>query len=268
MIEVNQGECITQDTPGGERKFEPKLKRIDFCGSRCYQRSEGLYYPSVTSILSACPVDPFFLQWVEEVGKNAEIIRNRAAKEGTQVHEAMEDLVTGKTIEWQDAYGNAKYNLLVWRMILRGADFFNTYKPRVLASEQFLFSDKYQYAGTTDLLVEMTLEEDKKEIWLLDFKTSNHVSLSYSMQLAAYAKALEEQKGIHVDRAGVLWLKASTRTYSKKPGIYQGEGWQIIFSDDIEKDFQAFLKIYDVFKIYNPKIEPYTKSYPTEISIN
>lgn len=267
MIEVNKGDCIVQSTADGQRKFDPKLKRIDFCGTRCYQRAEGVYYPSVTSILTACPVDQFFLQWLEEVGKNAEIIKNKAAREGTHVHEAMEDLAAGKVVEWQDGFGNAKYNLLEWQMILRGADFFNTYKPKILGSEQFLFSDKYQYAGTTDLLIEMPLSEDNSETWLIDYKTSNHVSKQYFMQMAAYAKAYEEQFGIHIDRAAVLWLKAATRTHSKKPGVYQGEGWQLIFSEDIEKDFEAFLKIYDIYKLYNPKIEPYTKSYPTEISL-
>lgn len=265
MIELGQGESLVENTKDGSRKYENKLKRIDFCDKRVYQRAEGLYYPSVTSILGAAPVDPFFLRWVEEVGKNAEIIRNQAGIEGTAVHEAMEQLALGKTIDWKDEFGNARYSLKVWQMILRGADFFNTVKPKILASEQFLFSDKYQYAGTTDLLTEVNTGDDKREKWLLDFKTSNHVSLTYSMQLAAYAKALEEQQGIVVDRCGIVWLKAATR--GPRKGAFQGEGWQIIFSDSIDDDFRAFLDIYDVFKIYNKKIEPYTKSYPTEVKL-
>lgn len=260
MIELGQGDCLVETLKDGSKKYEPKLKRIDFCGTRCYKRSEELYYPSVTSILNATPVDPFFLEWVKLAGKNADWARDKAAKEGTQVHEALEKLVAGEKIEWADSWGNAKYNLQVWRMILKGADFLNTYKPEILASEMFLYSDKYQYAGTTDLLVRM---EDR--VWLLDWKTSNQIGLGYHMQTAAYAKALEEIKGIHVDKCGILWLKAATR--GSRKGAIQGEGWQCIDCGDIDKNFDAFLKIYDVFKIYNPKIEPYTKSYPTEIKL-
>lgn len=266
-FDLDRGACLVEGPEGSGQHYNAQLRRVDFLDRRVYERSEGVYYPSVTSILSAAPVDPFFLDWIKMMGRNADIVRTQAAREGTRVHEAMESLAAGKTIQWQDDYGNAKYSLLEWQMILRGADFFTAYKPKVLASEQFLWSDKYQYAGTTDLLCEMSFE-DRQEIWLLDFKTSNHVSLTYYMQLAAYAKALEEIKGIKPDKAGILWLKASTRTRSKRPGVYQGEGWQIIFSENIEKDFDAFLKIYDVYKIYNPKIEPYVKSYPTEVSIN
>lgn len=262
MINVDKGDLLLEGKPGSGQHFDVKLKRIDFCGTRCYERSEGVYYPSVTSILNAAPMDPFMVSWLQDMGKNAEIVRDRAAREGTAVHEAMEDLVSGKTIKWQDEYGNAKYNLQVWQMILRGFDFHQTYKPEIISAEQFLYSDKYHYAGTTDLLCKLG-----GYVWLLDYKTSNHISLTYRMQLAAYAKALEELRGIHVDKCGIVWLKAATRTHSKKEGVYQGEGWQVIESENIDKDFEAFLKIYDVFKIFNPKVEPYIKSYPVEVKL-
>lgn len=244
---------------------DKRLKRIDFLDRRVYKRDEGVYYPSVTSILSALPADPFFLQWMQDVGKNADIIRDRAAKEGTQVHEGIEQLVKGNKLEWVDEYGNAKYNLNVWKMLLKFQDFYNVAKPKTLASEMFLYSDKYQYAGTTDYLCQVG-----EETWLLDFKTSNHIGLSYDLQLAAYAKALEELKGIKVDRCGILWLKASTRTqkFVPKQGICQGEGWIVSFVKDIDKAFEVFQHVYSIYKTLYPKIEPYTKSYPVEISLN
>ena len=244
---------------------EKKLKRIDFCGNRCYRRSEGVYYPSVTSILSAMPADPFFLQWLGELGnKNAELVRNQAAREGTQVHEGIEKLLKGEKLDWVDEYGNARYNLNVWKMLLRFQDFYNTVKPVTLASEMFIYSDKYKYAGTTDFLTDVG-----DETWLIDFKTSNHIGLSYNLQLSAYAKALEEQKQIKPTRNGVLWLKASTRTkkFDLEKGICQGEGWQVIFDPDPEKSFEIFQHVHEIYKVLNPKIEPYTRSYPVEISL-
>lgn len=245
------------------------LKRIDFLDRRVYQRSEGVYYPSVTSILSAMPSDPFFLQWLGELGnKNAELVRNQAAREGTQVHEGIEKLLKGEKLDWVDEYGNARYNLNVWKMLLRFQDFYNTVKPETLASEMFLYSDKYQYAGTTDFLCSVKIP-DMKETWLIDFKSSNHVGLSYNLQLSAYGKALEEMKGIKADRHAVLWLKASTRSrrFDLKKGICQGEGWQLIFDPDPDKSFEIFEHVYAIYKTLNPTIEPYTRSYPVEISL-
>lgn len=261
MEDIQKGTQL--DNPKEGSGITTSLKRIDFCDRRVYQRSENLFYPSVTSILGSLPVDPFFLEWVKDVGHNADLLRNRAAKEGTEVHNAIERLLAGEIIQWQNLKGEAQYNLTVWRMILKFVDFYQTHKPETLGSEMFLYSDKYRYAGTTDYLCKLN-----GEVWLIDFKTSNHLSKSYDLQLAAYAKALEELKGIHVDKAGVMWLKASTRKPSKTPGVYQGDGWQIKQVENLEVDFEAFLDVYKIFKLYNPKVEPYTRSYPTEVSLN
>lgn len=249
-----------------------KLDRITFLDKRVYQTPTGEYVPSVTSILSALPPSPFFMDWVKETGFNADIIRDRAAKEGTQVHEGIEDLLKGEDLQWVDEYGNAKYGLHVWRMLLRFKDFYSLVKPETLASEQFIYSEKYGFAGTVDYLSKVNVLNDKKkpETWLLDFKSSNHIGLSYDLQLAAYAKGLEE-KGIKIDRCGVLWLKASTRTqrYTLKGDSVtcQGEGWQISFVDDIDRAFEVFQHVHEIYKVLNPKIEPYTKTYPVEISL-
>ena len=266
MIELNVGESLVENKPGGSKKYEHKLKQITFLDKRVYERSEGLYYPSVTSILSSMPADPFFLQWLGEVGnKNAEIVRDRAAHEGSLVHEGIEKLLLGEKIDWLDSTGNARYNLQVWRMLLKFQDFYSFVKPETLASEMFLYSDTYQYAGTMDYLCRVG-----NETWLVDFKSSNHCGISYDCQLAAYAKALEEVKGIKVDRCGVLWLKAGTRTrkLNLQQNICQGEGWQLLFVKDVEAAFDLFRHVHEIYKILNPKIEPYTVTYPVEISLS
>ena len=266
-ININEQESFFKRNNNVSVAREGKsLKKIDFLDRRVYQRSEGVYYPSVTSILSAMPADPFFLQWLGELGnKNAELVRNQAAREGTQLHESIESLLKGNNLEWVDEYGNARFNLTVWKMLLKFQDFYETVKPETISTEMFLYSDIHRYAGTTDYLCQV-----QNEKWLLDWKSSNHCGISYFMQLAAYAKALEERDGIKVDRCGVVWFKASTR--SKKidlsRNICQGEGWQILFVDDIEKYFKLFLHVYEIYKTLNPKIEPYTRSYPTEINLN
>jgi hypothetical protein len=117
---------------------DPKIKRIveyaegdkqvNVLDSRFYRR-EGNYYPSVTSVLNYFPKNQFFHSWLKDVGHNSDIIASKAAGEGTQVHNAVDAFLNGQEITWIDEYGNAKYNLDVWRMILRFADFWNTHKP-------------------------------------------------------------------------------------------------------------------------------------------
>ena len=131
-------------------------------------RSEDVYYPSVTYVLSYFPKDRFFESWIKDVGHNSDIIMRRAGDEGTQVHNAIEDYLKGEEIVWIDDNGNTKYNLEVWKMILKFADFWETHKPELIESEVHLFSDELKIAGTGDLIVKIA-----DELWLLDIKTSN-----------------------------------------------------------------------------------------------
>ena len=259
---IRQGTNILKENAKNRLDFKPELKQINFLDRRVYKRDEGKFYPSVTTILQYMPKNKFFDNWLKDVGHNADLIMRKAGKEGTQVHEAAEALVLGKEVNWMDDYGNAKYSQLVWEMILKFYDFWSTYKPELISAEEFVYSDEFKYAGTADLLVKMD-----GETWLLDIKTSNNLHRSYNLQLAAYAKAIEEAKGIKIDRTGIIWLKSSTRSASKKKGVYQGKGWQIKVIDEIDYNFDLFQTIYKLYLLENPNTEPIYKSYPTTLKL-
>jgi len=249
---------------------DPKIKRIveyaegdkqvNVLDSRFYKR-EGNYYPSVTSVLNYFPKNQFFHAWLKDVGHNSEIIANKAAGEGTQVHQAVDAFLNGQEITWIDEFGNAKYNLDVWRMILKFADFWNTHKPELIATEYHLFSDEHKYAGTADLVVRMF-----DNIWLLDLKTSNSLHTSYDLQLAAYATAWNETHDEKVTHTGILWVKANTRSEGKGDKI-QGKGWELKFVNDIEKNFKMFKNIYEIYTLENPNFKPVTETLPTSVKI-
>jgi hypothetical protein len=167
-------------------EYSEDNKQINILDQRFYKKKEK-YYPSVTTILSVYPKGKYFEEWIKSNGFNADIIMQKAAFEGTQVHNAVESFLAGNEIYWLDEYGNAKYNLDVWRMILKFTNFWNTYKPELIASEYHLFSDQHEYAGTADLIIRF-----KEKLWLLDIKTSNSLHTSYELQLSAYAKAWNE----------------------------------------------------------------------------
>jgi hypothetical protein len=250
---------------------DPKIKRIveyaegdkqvNVLDSRFYRR-EGNYYPSVTSVLNYFPKNQFFHNWLKDVGHNSDVIANKAAGEGTQVHNAVDAFLNGEEIVWLDEYGNAKYNLDVWRMILKFADFWNTHKPELIATEYHLFSDEHKYAGTADLVVRMF-----ENIWLLDLKTSNSLHTSYDLQLAAYAQAWNETHDEKVTHTGILWVKANTRSEGKGDKI-QGKGWELKFVNDIEKNFKMFKNIYEIYTLENPNFKPVTETLPISVKMS
>ena len=259
---IKQGMNILEQNEKKRLDFNPELKQINFLDRRVYKRGEGVYYPSVTTILQYMPKNKFFETWMKDVGHNADLIMRKAGKEGTQVHEAAEALVKGEEVTWMDDYGRAKYSQVVWEMILKFYEFWSTYKPELISTEDFVWSDEHKYAGTADLVVKL----DGK-VWLLDLKTSNSLHKSYDLQLASYAVALKESKGIEIERTGIIWLKAYTRSASKKKGGYQGKGWQIKNIDNIEENFELFKLIYRLYTLENPNTEPIYNSYPTTLKL-
>ena len=161
-----------------------------------------------------------------------------------------------------DDYGNAKYSQIVWEMILKFAEFWRTYKPELISSEQFVWSDKHKFAGTADIVCKMN-----GETWLIDLKTSNSIHKSYDLQLASYAKGLEESRDVKIERTGILWLKAHSRGPSKQKKVIQGKGWKLLQIDDIDKNFELFKLIYELYKLENPITEPIYNSYPTTLKL-
>jgi hypothetical protein len=259
---IKQGMNILEQNEKKRLDFNPQLKQINFLDRRVYKRGEGVYYPSVTTILQYMPKNKFFETWMKDVGHNADLIMRKAGKEGTQVHEAAEQLILGNEVSWMDNYGNAKYSQLVWEMILKFHDFWTTHKPELISAEEFVWSDKHKYAGTADIVCKLN-----DEVWLLDLKTSNSIHKSYDLQLASYAKALEESKGIKIDRTGIIWLKAHSRGPSKQKNKIQGKGWKLIEVDDIDKNFELFQMIYKLYSLENPNTEPIYNSYPTTLKL-
>ena len=102
---------------------------------------------------------------------------------------------------------------------------------------------------------------------MIDFKTSNSLHKQYDLQLAAYAKSIEEAKGIKIDRTGILWLKAATRGEDKSGKKFQGKGWELKPIDKIEDNFELFKLIYKMYEMEHPTTEPIYSSYPTTIKL-
>lgn len=223
-------------------------KQITLPDGRYYQRN-GEYYPSVTYVLSHYPKGKFFEDWLKKVGYASEYIVKKASEEGTQVHEMIEAYLNGEELKFLE-HGIPMYDPNVWQMFLRFVDWWEEYKPTLVEAEVHLFSDELKIAGTCDLVCEID-----NELWIIDFKTSNHLQTTYDLQTAIYAQCFEECYGKKINRAGVLWLKSSKR--GPKKGKMQGKGWEMYESSRTqEENLDIYRSVRKLFDLENPSHKP------------
>jgi len=233
-------------------------KQITLPDSRYYKRN-GQYYPSITYVLQYYPKGRHFEDWLKKVGYASEHIVKQAGEEGTQVHSLIEKYLEGNTLNFLNEKGNPKYSAGVWQMFLHFVEFWETYNPTLIEAEIHLFSDEIKVAGTCDMVCEI---EGKR--WLIDFKTSNHLHLTYDLQTAIYKKCYEECFGKGIDNYGILWLKSSKRRFNKEK--MQGKGWEIVQPDrSYEENLDIFKTVKKLFDLENPSPEPVFISFPTEV---
>ena len=233
-------------------------KQITLPDSRYYRRN-GKYYPSITYVLSYYPKGKFFQDWLKKVGYSADWIVKKAGEEGTQVHEMCEDYLNGKELNFLNN-GIPMYNPDIWQMFLRFVDWWETYNPTLIETEVHLFSDKLKVAGTCDLVCEID-----NELWIIDFKTSNHLQTVYDLQTAVYGKCYEECYGKTPDRYGVLWLKSKSRGEDKSGKRMKGKNWEVYESPRTqEENVDIFNTVKKLFDLENPRHKPVFTEFRTQ----
>ena len=237
--------------------------QITINDQRYYSRDKE-FYPSVSYILSYYPKGKHFENWIKSKGDEADEIAQEAAMRGTAVHGAIEKMLKGYQPKWIEENGYINYSLDEWKMILRFAEFWNEYKPKLIKSEIHIFSDAHKFAGTIDLVIEIN-----KELWVIDLKTSNSLHTIYELQLAAYAYAWNEQfPDQKVQKTGILWLKSPTRKSAKGEGKMQGKGWALkTFDRTYDESFGIFRSVYSIFKVENPILKPATEFYANDAKL-
>jgi hypothetical protein len=235
--------------------------RITLPDSRYYRRN-GEYYPSITYVLGYYPKGAYFEDWLKKVGYSSEHIIKKAGEEGTQVHEMIESYLNGEELNFLDLNGNPMYDPNVWQMLLRFTEWWEEYNPTLIETEVHLFSDELKVAGTCDLICEIN-----NELWVVDFKTSNHLQPTYDLQTAIYGKCYEECFGKKIDRYGILWLKSSKR--KSISGKMQGKGWEMYESNRTqEENLSIFTTVKRLFDLENPNPTPSFTEFKTSVKRN
>ena len=236
-------------------------KQITMPDSRYYQRN-GEYYPSITYVLGTYPKGKFFEDWLKKVGYASEHIVRKAASQGTETHEMIEDYLNGKELNFLSKSGHPQYDTFVWQMFLRFVDFWEEYNPTLIEAEVHLFSDELKVAGTCDMVCEIEID-GKTELWIIDFKTSNHLQTTYDLQTSVYAKCYEECFEKKADRYGVLWLKSNKRKAAQ--GKIQGKGWEMYESSrSQDENLDIFKTVKKLFDLENPKHKPAFTEFRTQ----
>jgi hypothetical protein len=230
--------------------------RIEFLDARFYLTQDGGYVPSVTTILEAYPKDAAYFKWIKDVGADADTIRDEAGRRGSNVHDLTERYDMGEEVSFIEN-GSPKYKMLEWAMFERYAEFITVHNPTIDLIESNYISESLGFAGTIDRVMDIYGAKT-----LVDIKTSNSIYPSYWLQLAAYHKLLEAHGRNDIERVGILWLNAKTRTFGKN-GSIQGMGWQLISKsvEEIMNDWALFMYTHKLWLALNEDVKPKMISY-------
>ncbi len=142
---------------------------------------EDIWYPRVTKILeikSKSGLDTFFKEM--DSYASVEAVKAQSAREGSMVHTAVQNLLTGETADIPVEISPAIETFQRFNEV-RKIIFHKEYVERQIKSQ------RHRYAGTVDALATI----DGK-FGVLDIKTSTGFYPEYNLQTAAYVLALQE----------------------------------------------------------------------------
>lgn len=154
----------------------------------------GRPVPRVTEVISKMIEEPSIVAWANSLGfkhQNYRKVRDKYAQIGSATHHAIETYLHGQQVSI-DTPQYPMQSFVVWWEEMKKVN------AQVLSTEQTLVCELY--GGTYDFMMKAN-----GKLYLIDFKTSNHITYKYWIQLAAYAKVLRDQ-GINIDACLILQL--------------------------------------------------------------
>lgn len=177
--------------------------------SKTYSHN-GIPVPRVTSILSKCIHSDGLMYWANSLGfKRMSYSKtlNEAANIGTQCHNNIDAFLVDRSHTAPDDMtrkaANAYQSFLKW---------FNDIS--LYATIEIVFHEKTitcpYFGGTLDGLYKIN-----GKYYLVDYKTSNHVTYKYCLQVAAYRYMLRTILGIEVDGCIILQLSKDSISYNE-----------------------------------------------------
>ena len=174
----------------------------------------GKIVPRVTHILSEMLHEDSLMSWSNYIGlykkqKYNEVLQ-RAADIGTYTHSAIE-----RKILYNEDLDSELIPLYLRSEVLSAYSAFCSWWDVIQMQDyEVIYSEEtlvcMYYGGTLDLLVKIN-----GKIYLVDFKTSNHVGYKYHLQLAAYRRMLAIERNIHIDGCIILKLNKTNSVFEE-----------------------------------------------------
>lgn len=199
--------------------------------------------PSVTWIAGCYPKGIGYYKWLANLGwDEAEAVKNAAGDKGTKVHLAIEAIFRGEEVRYDSKFLNKSKDIPEeltddeCKAIESFVEWKNLVKPEVIAWEVTVWSDKYNYAGTVDLICKIG-----DDYYIVDFKTSKEVHEAHMIQVNMYRKCIEngensvvfDNKQINVSNLKMAILQVGyTKNREKKDGTQTMYKFTEIVRDD------------------------------------
>ena len=183
-------------------RFTPPIRRHDTAKGHSYKDAKGNRVPGVTTIIGDGVPKPALINWAANATAEAAIDRwddlsalgpakrlkelqgaryaekDAAARRGTEVHRAAEELLAGKSVKVPEEIAGH---------VEAYARFMEEFKVEPVHVEFSCVSYKWGYAGTADLCARVVLPDKGPKTLLMDLKTTRSgVFGETALQLAAY----------------------------------------------------------------------------------
>ena len=227
-----------------------------------FQKNNDRFYPingkeyvSVTTVLSVLRKEGLEY-WRGKVGnEKADQISNEAKDTGKLVHEILERHLKGEQIV------SESYPIPIRKCLSAFRVWEKKNKFKVLKTEQLVWSDKYEYAGTFDALG--TLDG---KLTIIDFKTSKQIWPDYGLQLSAYKFAEEERAKDYATKSKISWASAAPIEQQLIVRLDKETG--VLETQEFNDDFEVFLGALKLWKWKNENVNPLMQWVrPSEVSL-
>ena len=205
----------------------------------------GVIVPRVTKILAKCIHSDSLMYWANSLGFKHQSYKKtleNAANIGTHTHDNIDEFLSDETYEAVESSMpyqsyNAYQSFLKWYYTVKSIA-----NVKVIYHEKTL-TCKY-FGGTLDGLYEIN-----GKIYLVDYKTSNHITYKYCLQLAAYRYMLRNELGIEIDGCIILQLSKETISYNEYVLNFNNIN-HLNYMNDCETTFLSLvLAYYNLIKI-------------------
>ena len=168
----------------------------------------GIRVPRVTKIISRCIHNDGLMYWANSLGfkhQSYSKVLSQAANIGTECHTSIDAFLDTNT----DIYPDIEESKNAYVSFRKWFDDISRFSQVQVIFHEKTIVCKY-FGGTLDGLYNIG-----GKIYLIDYKTSNHISFNYCLQLAAYIYMLRSELNIFPDGCIILQLSKNDIGYNE-----------------------------------------------------